>query len=268
LIWINGRPLDVNQTRASWLRLLFFEYRPESAMQAKELMVEGPNVVAIDAGDSIYTAIRLMLKKGISGLPVVESGPLDTRRLVGIVTEGDFLRRRETKTLHRRPRWLEFLIGPGKLAEEYVRASSRKIVDVMTSPAVSVTEETPVEDVVQLMEQHHIKRVPVVRGDTLVGIITRANLLRAFVREAGKMTALPAGDRAIKQSLMAELKQRSWGSAALIQVSVKDGAVRLTGTILDERQRPAIIVAAENVPGVRTIEDRMALVEPTSGMAI
>lgn len=180
-------------------------------MQAKDLMVEGPNVVAIDIGDSIYTAIRLMLKKGISGLPVVEIGPLDTRKLVGIVTEGDLLRRRETKTLRRRPRWLEFLLGPGQLADEYVRASSRKIVDVMTSPAVSVTEETSVEDIVQIMEQHHIKRVPVVRGDTLVGIITRANLLRALVREAGKMAALPASDQAIKQRLLAELKSTPMG---------------------------------------------------------
>jgi CBS domain-containing protein len=241
---------------------------PECAMQAKDIMVEGPHVVAIDAGDSIYTAIRLMLKKGISGLPVVESGPLDTRRLVGIVTEGDLLRRRETKTLRRRPRWLEFLVGPGKLADEYVRASSRKIVDIMTSPAVSVTEEASVEDVVQIMEQQHVKRVPVVRGDTLVGIITRANLLRALVREAGKMTTFPASDQAIKQRLLAELKQRPWGSTALIGVDVQDGAVKLTGTILDERQRAAIIVAAENVSGVHSIEDRMALVEPVSGMAI
>jgi osmotically-inducible protein OsmY len=125
-----------------------------------------------------------------------------------------------------------------------------------------------VEDVVQIMEQQHVKRVPVVRGDTLVGIITRANLLRALVREAGKMTTFPASDQAIKQRLLAELKQRPWGSTALIGVDVQDGAVKLTGTILDERQRAAIIVAAENVSGVHSIEDRMALVEPVSGMAI
>ena len=105
-------------------------------MQARDLMVAGPNVVTVTSDDSIYTAIRLMLKKGISGLPVVETGPLDTRKLVGIVTEGDFLRRRETKTLGRLPRWLEFLAGPGKLAEEYVHASSRKIADIMTRPVI------------------------------------------------------------------------------------------------------------------------------------
>lgn len=237
-------------------------------MQAKDLMVEGPNVVAVRADGSIYTAIRLMLQRGISGLPVVEGGPLETRRLVGIVTEGDLLRRRETKTLRRRPRWLEFLAGPGRLAEEYVRASSRKISDIMTAPVISVSEDTPVEEIVQIMEQRHIKRVPVVRGDTLVGIITRANMLRALVREAGRMMEPPASDAAIKQRLLTELKQQPWGSAPLIDVNVKDGAVELNGAIMDERQRSAIVVAASNVPGVRAIEDHMALIEPVSGMVI
>ncbi len=237
-------------------------------MQARDLMVAGPNVVTVTSDDSIYTAIRLMLQKGISGLPVVATGPLETRRLVGIMTEGDLLRRRETKTLRRRPRWLEFLAGPGKLAEEYARAASRKISDIMTAPVVTVTEDTPVEEIVQLMEQRHIKRLPVVRGETLVGIITRANMLRALVREAGRMMAVPTTDTAIKDNLLAELKRQPWGSAPLIDVSVKDGSVLLQGAIMDERERNAIVVAAANVPGVRAIEDRMALIEPVSGMAI
>lgn len=235
-------------------------------MQAKDIMVEGANVVTVRPDDSIYTAIRLMLKKGISGLPVVEEGSLETRKLVGIVTEGDFLRRRETKTLRRRPRWLEFFAAPGKLAEEYTRASGRKIREIMTTPVITVTEDTPIEDVVQLMEQQHVKRLPVVRCDTLVGIITRANMLRALVREAGKMMTLTADDADIKDRLLAELKRQPWGSAPLIDVNVKDGTVKLTGAIMDERERSAIVVAAENVPGVRAIEDHMAFVEPMSGM--
>lgn len=237
-------------------------------MKAKDLMVEGPNVVTIRADDSIYTAIRLMLKKGISGLPVVEGGPLETRRLIGVVTEGDLLRRRETNTMPRWPRWLEFLAGPGKLAEEYVRGNSRKIGDIMTAPAISVTEDTPVEDIVELMEQRHIKRVPVVRGETLIGIITRTNMLRALVREAGKMMVATASDAEIKERLLSELKKQSWGSPARFDVNVKEGIVELTGTIMDERQRSAIVVAAENVPGVRAIDDHMVLVELATGMAI
>jgi CBS domain-containing protein len=242
--------------------------RMEDAMHARDLMVAGPNVVAVTPDDSIYTAIRLMLKKGISGLPVVEIGPLETRKLVGIVSEGDFLRRHETKTLGRLPGWLEFLAGPGKLAEEYVRASSRKITDIMTRPVVTVTEDTPVEEIVQIMEQRHIKRLPVVRGETLVGIVTRANLLRALVREAGRMMALPMSDRSIKQGVLDELKQHPWGSSALIEVDVHDGVVKLTGTIWDERERSAIVIAAKNVPGTRAVEDQMVVVDRVSGMVL
>jgi CBS domain-containing protein len=242
--------------------------KSERAMQAKDIMVEGPNVVTVRADDSIYTVIRLMLQKGISGIPVVEIGPLETRKLIGIVTEGDLLRRRETKTLRHRPRWLEFLAGPGKLADEYVRASSRKIGDIMTVPVVSVSEDTPVEDIVQIMEQRHIKRVPVVRGEMLAGIITRANMLRALVREAGRMIERPESDAAIRDRLLAEIRQQPWGSAALVDAVVKDGNVRLNGMIMDERERAAIVVAASNVPGVRAIDDHMVFIEPVSGIAI
>jgi CBS domain-containing protein len=237
-------------------------------MQAKDLMVEAPNVVTVRTDDSIYTAIRLMLKKGISGLPVVEAGPLETRKLVGIVSEGDFLRRRETKTLGRLPGWLEFLAGPGKLAEDYVRASSHKIGDIMSAPVITVTEDTPVEEIVEIMEQRHIKRLPVVRGETLVGIVTRPNILRALVREAGKMMDLSATDQAIKQRLIAELKQHPWGSAALIEVDVQDGEVKLTGTVWDNRERSAIVVAASNMSGVRAVDDQMVVVDRVSGMAL
>ena len=237
-------------------------------MQAKDVMVEGANVVTLSPDDSIFTAIRLMLKKGISGLPVIEGGPLETRKLVGILTEGDLLRRGEMKTLSRFPRWLEFLAGPGKLAKDYVRENSRRIGDVMTSPVVTVTEDTTIEDIVDIMERHHIKRVPVTRGETLVGIVTRTNILRALVREASKMMVAPSCDAEIRDCLLTELKKQPWNRAALVEVSVNEGVVELTGTIMDERQRSAIIVAASNVPGVRAVEDHVVLVEPITGGAL
>lgn len=237
-------------------------------MQAKDIMVEGANVVTVRPDDSIYTAIRLMLKKGISGLPVVECGPLETPKLVGIVTEGDFLRRRETKTLRRRPSWLQLLLGPGKLADEYVRASGRKISDVMTAPAVTIKEETTIEDIVGLMEDAKIKRLPVVRGDTLVGIVTRANLLRALVRESHRQSDVPSTDKAIEERVMQEIDAQPWNPGRMVQATVKDGVVKLTGGIMEERERQAILVAIENVPGVRAIEDHIAFVEPLSGMVL
>lgn len=237
-------------------------------MLAKDVMVEGANLITVAPDDSIFTAIRMMLKKRISGLPVVEPGPEGLLRIVGIVSEGDLLRRRETETLRRRPRWLEFLVGPGKLATEYTHAASRKIAEVMSSPVIGVSENAPLADIVQLMEQRGIKRVPVVRGDILVGIITRADVLRALVREASKPLPLPVDDSAIRDAILAEFRQHPWGRNTMIEVAVKDGVVRLSGVIVDERERAAFVTATGGVPGVLMVEDHIVFVEPISGMVI
>lgn len=237
-------------------------------MKARDVMVAGANVVTVNPDDSIFTAIRLMLKKGISGVPVVEKGAMGQGKLVGIVTEGDFLRRRETNTLRRRPRWLEFLVGPGKLAEEYARGSGRKVNEVMTAPVITTTEDTEVEDIVRLMEQNGVKRVPIVRHDAVVGIVTRADLLRALVREVSKPLPVSAGDTAVRDRLLDELKKQPWGSSSMVDISVKDGAVKLAGVIMDERERAAIVIACENAAGVKSVEDHMAFVEPMSGTVL
>lgn len=236
-------------------------------MRAKDIMVEGANVVVVHPDDSVYTAIRLMLTKGISGLPVVERGPLDTRKLVGIVTEGDFLRRDETKTLRRRPRWLEFLVGPGKLAEEYAHGNGRKVEEVMTIAPVTVAESTPLEEIVELMERHNVKRLPVVRGDALVGVVTRSNLLHAFIRASHREPSNnPTGDFRLRRLILEAIESKPWSTGGAVDVHVRNGVAKLTGMILDDRERKAIVVAAENVPGVRSVEDHIAFIEPVSGM--
>ena len=90
-------------------------------MKASDVMTR--EVISVEPESSILHAIRLMLEKRISGLPVVSA----QGALVGIVTEGDFLRRVETGTERRRPRWLEFLLGPGRLSDEYARSHGRKV---------------------------------------------------------------------------------------------------------------------------------------------
>ncbi len=117
-----------------------------------------PNVISVTAGESVLEAVRLMLHNRISGLPVVDA----SGKLVGMVTEGDFLRRSELGTERRRPKWIEFLIGPGRLARDYVHASGRKVEEVMTTDPVTVVEDDPLDAVVELMERRHIKRVPVI----------------------------------------------------------------------------------------------------------
>jgi CBS domain-containing protein len=231
-------------------------------MQAADIMTR--HVVSVQPETTILQAADLMLRHGISGLPVVQSDG----RVVGIVTEGDFLRRTETGTQRKRPRWVQFLIGPGRLAEEYVRSSSRRIEDVMTHAVHTIGEDTPVSDVVELMERHRIKRLPVLRDDKLVGIVSRANLLHALASVARETKSTSADDVAIRERLLAELKQQDWAALGMIDIIVRNGTVELWGTLLDERKRRALIVAAENVPGVNSVRDHLVYVEPISGMAM
>ena len=231
-------------------------------MKVKEVMTSP--VISVPSDSSILQAIQIMLQRHISGLPVVDKDA----HLVGIVTEGDFLRRAETGTQRHRPRWLEFLIGPGRLADEYTRSHGRKVHEIMTTDPITVTAETPLEDVVRVMEKHRIKRVPVVRGDELVGIVSRANLLHALAGVARDIKPATTSDQAIREALLAELARQTWAPAALMNVIVKDGIVELWGTITDERERQAVVVAAENVPGVKAVRDHLVWIDASSGVVI
>jgi CBS domain-containing protein len=223
-----------------------------------------PNVLSVPPEESVGTVAQLMLQKRISGVPVIDDGG----NLVGIVSEGDFLRRAETGTGRRRPRWTEFFMGPGRLADEYVRLSGRKVRDVMTHEVRTVPPDAPLEEVVRLMERHNIKRVPVVDNGKVVGIVTRANLLHAVASFAEAIAPLSAEDAAIRRRLLATLKDQPWAPVTAIHVTVRNGVVALSGVITDERQRQALRVAAENIPGVKDVEDNIVWVEPVSGVFV
>jgi CBS-domain-containing membrane protein len=221
-----------------------------------------PGVLSVSPDTSVVTAARLMLQKRISGVPVID----DLGNLVGIVTEGDFLRRAEIGTGRQRPRWLEIFVGPGRLADEYVRLSGRKVRDVMTHEVRTVSSDAPLEQVVRLMERHNIKRVPVVENGKVVGIVTRANLLHAVASFAHEIDSPSPEDAAIRDRLLSALKDQPW--APVISVSVRDGVVQLSGVITDERQRQAVRVAAENISGVKEVEDNVVWIEPVSGLIV
>jgi len=231
-------------------------------MKVRDVMTH--KVVSVEPGDTVTRAIRLMLQNHVSGLPVINSAG----RLVGMVTEGDFLHRAETGTRKRRPRWLELLTGPGPMADEYVRSHGRKISEVMTGDPVTVTEETSLDDTVSMMEKHRIKRLPVVRGDKVVGIVSRANLLHALAIVGSEIKPVSADDKMIRERILAEFNKEKWAPTALLNVVVRNGVVDIWGTITDERERQALIVAAENVPGVKRVNDHVAWIEPMSGMVL
>jgi CBS domain-containing protein len=228
-------------------------------MKVRDVMTR--NVISVKADQSIETAAQLMLQNRISGLPVVDAAGA----LVGVVTEGDFLRRGELGTTRHRPKWLEFLLGPGRLADEYVRASGRKVADVMTPQPYTVGEDDSLDTVVGLMERHRIKRLPVMRDGKAVGIVSRANLLHALASLAPASAPVSGDDAAIRERVLTALAEQRWAVGA--NVVVKDGVVDLWGAIMDERERKACIVTVENVEGVKTVRDHLVWVEPMSGMA-
>jgi CBS domain-containing protein len=231
-------------------------------MKAKDVMTSP--VVSVEPDASIWQAVRIMLQRHISGLPVIDQ----KGGLVGIVTEGDFLRRAETGTQRRRPRWLEYLIGPGRLADEYTRSHGRKVSEIMTADPLTITEDTPLDGIVRLMEKHQIKRLPVVRDQQVVGMVSRANLVHALASFACDIRPMSAGDQAIRDRILAELASQSWAPVALVDVHVRDGVVELWGMITDERERKAIVVAAENAPGVKAVNDHLAWVDGLSGVVV
>jgi CBS domain-containing protein len=230
-------------------------------MRAHQIMTR--RVITAKADTAIVDAANLMLQQHISGLPVVD----ETGRLIGIVSEGDFIRRSEIGTQTPRIRWLDFIMGAGKSALEFVREHGRKVGEIMTQDGLyTATEDMPLEELVRLMGRQNVKRVPVVRGDTLVGIVTRSDLLRAVASLARDVPDPTADDDHIRNRVIAAIEKNEWQPAQL-GVTVRDGIVHLSGMITDERFRKATVVAAENVSGVKLVHDHLYFFDAMSGLS-
>jgi len=230
-------------------------------MRAHQIMTK--DVITVGPDSSIVDAAKLMLEHHISGLPVLDK----SGKLVGIVSEGDFLRRSEIGTQRRRPSWLQFFVGPGREAKEFVHQSGRKVEEIMVREPVTVTEDTQLEELVSLMEKHDIKRLPVMRDDQLVGIVTRANLLQAVASLARDVPDPTADDDHIRERVTAAIMDTGWRPIGL-QVTVRKGVVHLHGIIVNESSRQATIVAAENVAGVKEVHDHLCFVDTYSGFYV
>ncbi|MGO7211798.1 CBS domain-containing protein [Rhizobium ruizarguesonis] len=230
-------------------------------MLVQAIMTSAP--ITVTASSSVAEAAKLMLDNKISGLPVVDA----SGALVGIVSEGDFLRRSELNTERKRSWLLDWLTSPGKIADEYVRAHGRRVEEVMTAPVSAIAPTASISDAVRLMERQDIKRLPVVADGRLVGIVARSDLLRAL-SQALPIAAVSAGDAEIQAAIDAELARQSWSRNGFIHCRVANGVAELTGTIFDERERLAAKVAVENVPGVTSIRDQLVWVDPYYGVAI
>jgi CBS domain-containing protein len=221
-------------------------------MRATDVMTTG--VITVGENATVPEAAKLMATHGISAVPVVDKND----RVIGMVSEGDLLHRAETGTERRRSWWLEMMSSTNRLASEYITSHSGKVKDVMTRDVMSVTEDTPVADIAVLLETNRIKRVPVLRDGRLVGIVSKANLVRALAMTNSEApNEAEIDDRSIRENLLAELKAQKWAEVSPANVTVKDGVVHLWSSYLSEEEKRALVVAAENIAGVRRVEDHM-----------
>jgi len=228
-------------------------------MRAHQIMTR--SVITVTPQTTIVDAANLMLERHVSGLPVVDTNG----KLVGIVSEGDFIRRSEIGTGRKRGRWLRFILGPGKSASDFVHEHGRKVSDVMTKSPLTITEDTALADIVEMMERNNVKRLPVVRDDKVVGIVSRANLLQAVASLAREVPDPTADDDHIRNRIVDALEKHDWCPFGL-NVVVRDGVAHLSGVITEEHARQAAVVAAENVEGVKTVHDHLCWVDAMSGV--
>jgi CBS domain-containing protein/ribosomal protein S17 len=219
-------------------------------MLAHEIMSR--HVITVDAEASVSEAIKTMLSHRVSVLPVVNPDG----KLVGILSEGDFVRRAEIGTEKRRGRWLTLLAGADQAALDFARQHGRKVSEIMTPSPITISENTPLEQVVRLMESRNLKRFPVMRGDDIVGMVTRTDFLTAIANASLEIRRVSNADDEIRNSITAALSQAAWRPRAL-KVAVRDGVVTLRGTVKSDNARKAVMVAAENVSGVTRVDDQL-----------
>ena len=221
-------------------------------MRASDVMVRA--VVTVSPDTTVEALARLMINLRIGGVPVLEKDGV----LVGIVSEGDLLRRVEIETERHRPRWSEQFSSNSQRATEYIKSHARRVRDIMTREVFTVDAAATLGEIADLLEARKIKRVPVVHDGKVVGIVSRADLLKVLA-SGGIGTPDEEADRTIRLQLLAELRDQNWTDTTEDRVVVAKGIVHLWGLVRSEEERRALRIAAENTPGVRGIEDHTQL---------
>ena len=218
-------------------------------MKASDIMTR--QVIAVAPDTPVWEVAKLMVDQRISGVPVMDHG-----KLVGILSENDLARRIELGTDKTRSSWLQFFTSEDTILTEYVHARGQIAGDVMTAKVVTVTRDTPIKDIAEILETRHIKRVPVVDGGQVVGIVSRANLIQALAAIASPSTEpMQADDASIRDVILAEIQKVVWPSPIMNTVTVNNGIVHLWGYVGSDNERRAVRIAAERAPGVKEVRD-------------
>ncbi len=230
-------------------------------MKAADIMVT--KVITVGPGAGVAEVANILLTNRISAVPVVNQDG----KILGIVSEGDLLRRSETDTLRRRSWWLEMFMGSQVTAAEYVQSHSRKVVDIMTRRVISATPDTPLHEIATLLERNRIKRAPIVQDGKIVGIVSRANLVQALATVIGKTNAASSHKRLrdsdIRTKVIKQLSAEPW-CPSMLNVTVHEGVVELWGIASSEDQRKATRLAAEITPGVKSVNNNLLIPPPSA----
>lgn len=221
-------------------------------MKAKHAMTYP--VITATPDMTVRQVAQLLTEHHISALPVVDKAG----KVIGLVSEGDLIRRFEIGTQRRRSWWLSLFTSNIQLAEEYAHAHATKILDLMTYDVISVGPETPLPEIARIFERNHIKRVPVIDHDKLVGIVTRANLVRA-IATAPQKEHRPLRDEELHDKILERLKELDWVNLTTLNVTVDHGVVNLRGLVNSEAERNALRIATESVHGVKAVNNNLAL---------
>lgn len=230
-------------------------------MKARDIMTT--HVVSVRPDATVARVADILAQRGISAVPVVN----DAGELVGIVSEGDLMHRAETGTAPRRPWWLRLLTGETGLASDFIKANARKVQDIMTRDVITVTDDTPVQEIAELLEKKRIKRVPVLAKGELVGIVSRANLVQALAAASDRPhLETERSDAEIRDRLTKRLQDEPWAHLSLMNIVVTDGVVHLWGIVPSSVEKNAIRIAAETTPGVRSVSDHLSIRPVESGV--
>jgi CBS domain-containing protein len=225
-------------------------------MKAADVMVSA--VISVRPNARVGEVASILLASHISAVPVID----EEGELLGIVSEGDLMRRPEAGTERRRSWWLEQFTGKQVLAAEYVKSHSHKVSDVMTRAVITATPDTPLGKIATLLEKHRIKRVPIVQNGKVVGIVSRANLLQALAAMPAKDTAdAHTDDSDIREKVLSRLNAERW-RPTLLNVTVRDGNVDLWGLVTSNDEKKAARIAVEGILGVKSINDNLTIPPP------
>ena len=231
-------------------------------MRAKDIMTE--SIVCVNVKETVFDAAELLLGAGVSAAPVVN----DQGNVLGIVSEADLIHRAELETAPRKSWLLRLLDSEATVARDYVTSHARNVADVMTREVVTASDEASLGELVELIEKHHVKRIPIVRDNKLVGIVSRANILGALLsREPDSVAGLP-DDKKLRQAVAEAFDKQAWKSRWPVNVVVSDGVVHLWGFVGSEDVRKAYRVAAENIPGVKKVKSHLRSIPATVGMGV